>query len=858
MCPSLPTGGQMWAERSIPRGNAADDTSSDVDVQEVLRAVLSDIEDAADDGRVAAAAAAAAAVPPWETRAASPRRAAKPLAWATSREILAGLRDDDVSESDVTDAAAAASQAMPAHPPNPPPQKPHRRASFTAGVRKEGRRPHFVPPSSVPDEYDRFAKGKAPVPEPETPGEGAERQHTAAAAAAVVKEARKREAEARQAQRELARAAEQAKRLEVAGAKRERFAETLAEELRILRGRNRELERNAEAAARRERLQLQRDQRSQGEIMMRRQRGREAAEVAGAEVTMRYDVDGTGCLLRVWTWMRTYARHAYARHAPFLRDVRFIEAKFGESIALYFSFHNWMFHMSLLLSVVCFVVFGAVHLSLLLRHGIDVAVAEGNATAAPPADVNSLFPLKWLWFGSYQRSERTMLSLSVISVIIGYAFCFLFKLVAALRHQSFRAFEEEYFDSVRYGKTALCVLNVTARSQREADTVRFAAVASLKMLLDEDNRVRTTHTALRLIMLRVALGVTQGVLLVGSWLVLLIIKLNEKAIQEAFEFGSGVVWETISSFVPSALITFVTATLPPSILLLTTLEKWESPEVTLVLLVLRVYFSQISTLVILIIQGYETLFDVSIFGAIGTSTEVTCPQDELALTLLRLVLVKTAAKIIGGFAYIHAKPLVYVTLLRRSPLSGMCDFDTAREIVDLLYVQALLWLILPFSPFFLVFGAMLVGILLWWDVYLMLYKLKRPAVMWSPKDTTTWFLGLFFITFVLCHGWNYYMFAQLSHFECGAFQGTELSMFDHLWAKVKESRGVENSIRIGTSPVLLFLLTSCVGVLMFRKHYQKEAMREHVGYCKDQIRTDAEMYQKQIAALKAQVQHLSR
>ena len=622
------------------------------------------------------------------------------------------------------------------------------------------------------------------------------------------------------------------------------------EEVKSLRAKNREAERKLEEEAQKGRLGRMKDKASHEEMIIKqlekRQKNNNADMDGMDDLGIDFTVGPQGFLRQLATYIHRLFSYLYLRYAPFRKDIKYIQGKFGESISLYFTFHLWVFFVSLAISLMVFSMFGAAHLAnLVTEQSEDLFINQSdtqNETVIPE------FPFGWLLYSSFIEDEKMLVVMGIMLVGVSHLLAFLWRLIFALKTSSFRQYEEEYFQSVRYSKTALSMLfDISARSQRDEEVLKLSSVAALQMLIHQDNQKISESTPTKLIVKRVVSIFFQTVLIGGSWVGLLAITLNEDEIVNAFSTSEdSQIVQNFALFIPSLCITVVTMMLPPLLILATRAEQWENPELMLVIMVTRLYLSQMAVLVIVMLQGLRFLT--------SHKYKYNCPQDAFALELIKLIVAKVVGKMTGAIAYLTSRTFAFRFILKKP--DGGSEFNTAKEIVDLLYVQALLWLVLPFCPMFVVSGALLLLIVLKFQIYLVTQKLKRPSLLWSPKQTTGWFLFLFFATFILCQAANYYLIAVFDDHKCGPFKGDTQSMLDWLTVEATKDGGAKTFLDVFFSPILLLAYVCMVVVMLYKKQYQRDALQEHILYSKEQLKNDAEMYTKQIHALRGQVAEL--
>ncbi|KAJ9462074.1 hypothetical protein DIPPA_22125 [Diplonema papillatum] len=578
--------------------------------------------------------------------------------------------------------------------------------------------------------------------------------------------------------------------------------------------------------------------------------------VGNDDIQIAFAVPGEPMLAALWRNISNLFAYVDARLAPFQGDVRYIEARFGESVAVYFAFHRWMLKQSLLLSVVMVGVFGIAHLIILRGASDDDAATNGTVTRAPPPAV---LPFGWFLWSSFGENERLLCAVTLVCVVVAHALAFVLKLRAALRETYFRTLEEEYFRGARYSRAVFSAIDVTSSTEREVNIMKHSIAASLETLLDSEKRDVPALT-FGLVCLRVASAVFQVVLIVATWAALLTLKVYETTVVSSIAGNTdeNSVQYTLASLVPSIAITCVNMAIPVVFRYLTLMERWNSPERRLVLQVVRVYSVKILTILILVIQAFEDLTgktfaswldSVLSIDAAEERAQSKCPQDQVAADFLLLLLFTLIGKVLGTLFFLHARRYFPSSAPLQQP-----EFDAAKEIIDLLYLQSLAWFASAYAPFSLFIGAVALWLLFKFEALVLMKHLRRPNLLWSPKEVTNWFLLLYFVTFAVTQASNYYVWTALDDHRCGPF--TSLPMLVWLRDQAYENSIVEAIATAISSPFALFFVLCVAVVLDAKRKCRLEAMQEHLAIGQEKLRAEAESYKRQISTLRVQLAKL--
>ena len=314
--------------------------------------------------------------------------------------------------------------------------------------------------------------------------------------------------------------------------------------------------------------------------------------------------------------LRFYINFALIKYAPFRRDLLFVEARFGDSIATYFAFHRWMLLTSIMLSFMSIWVFLVYHIVVIANLPVITTFDNtSNSTEITATEVatqidiqtgpiEKYLPFGWILYSSFTSDEKIVFSISTLVIVLVYAAHFVIKMLDVFKEASTKSLEEDYFSHIRYSRAVLPAIDFSiAGNKRDVETSQFAVAASLRVLIDSDVVKEKKQTTACLVLLRIASGFLQCLLIVLTWLFFLVLKIYNDDIIGIFSNDSDSIVFSIASLIPSGIITLVTMILPSVMVFLTDMEKWEAPELILVLNVIRVYAIKLITVIIIVIQG---------------------------------------------------------------------------------------------------------------------------------------------------------------------------------------------------------------------------------------------------------------
>eukprot|EP01062_Namystynia_karyoxenos_P054382 TRINITY_DN44732_c0_g1_i1.p1 TRINITY_DN44732_c0_g1~~TRINITY_DN44732_c0_g1_i1.p1 ORF type:complete len:921 (+),score=296.25 TRINITY_DN44732_c0_g1_i1:23-2764(+) len=623
--------------------------------------------------------------------------------------------------------------------------------------------------------------------------------------------------------------------------------------------------------------------------MERRERMRRAEMSADGGLGEDPDFDfSQGDWFTRWVlWLRLWMRVLALRYAPLRSDLFYVESRYGEGVAAYFSFHRWMLLNTAFLGFVVLCAFYITHWIIIDLRSPAQPAATQTRTALPPGAADeyaatpedlaavasaaaptavrtpAAFPFGWMLYSSLGTDERSLYAATMSAVVFWYAAAFVARTLHETKSMRLRELEESHSRNIRYSKTCLAALDFTAVTQRDTESMQHNIAASLRTLLDEDETHGKQQLTPELLARRALSGFAQLALIALLWLALLAIKVYEDSIVEAFETAFG----PLAVFAPSFAITFLTMTMTPVLVYLTNFEQWENPAFKLILTALRIYAVKIVVVIILMVQFFEDLtgdsvvsvvgklFGMSSASAVGSDATV-CPQDAIASSLLTLVFTTVIGSVAGSLGKVHGAgalarvlPEPWATKAGRHRES---EFDTARKVIDLLYFQAVVWICMPFSAFAVPLSCLCLGFLFKFEVYMLAAHGKRPTRMWGARDVTSWFLTLYLATLGIsavgmAAVWRYHDAAR-----CGPFRGE--SMAEWIEGQLKSDAALGMLLSVVLHPAMLLLAVLVVWVRGAQKGFEIDALQEHVYVQYDRQRFEVGSYLKQVAGLRAELE----
>ncbi|KAJ1434367.1 hypothetical protein B484DRAFT_326147, partial [Ochromonadaceae sp. CCMP2298] len=394
------------------------------------------------------------------------------------------------------------------------------------------------------------------------------------------------------------------------------------------------------------------------------------------------------------------------RVLPFKRDLHMIQARYGSAVSSYFIFQRTVF-LKMSFIALCMLVVAVYHL---------IVLSETATTLSDYISGDGYLPY-FMNFSSFSASERFLYSTVVVVTMMGVALFLCIKLVREHRMAAtLDAFDAE--NLAPFSKELLCAWDNSLVEPIDIDEYRGKHEHTFLQLLEDYHEtgmkeVRSNFESFVNISRRV-LGSLLYLCVVGaSFTAIIALTIFSTAITNATSTISGL--RLVGPFIGPLALTGINAVVPKVLGEITKMERWDSAQTELKLLLLRVYLS--STLNTLILAlSYIMLVDpflLAMYESIRNALELppsdlfTCRVDQAADALYVLA----GSTFVVQLAFFGLTPwaLKQLARLRGKPWQRT-EFNVAENMVKKFSFLGLVFVSFPFSPLSLLFVPLYMAI----------------------------------------------------------------------------------------------------------------------------------------------------
>eukprot|EP00741_Cyanophora_paradoxa_P001699 tig00000498_g1649.t1 len=487
-------------------------------------------------------------------------------------------------------------------------------------------------------------------------------------------------------------------------------------------------------------------------------------------------------------------------HAPLLEDVRYIEARYGQGLGVYFSFFRFIVYSSSALALLW--------LALQAAHWADLARGD----LGPGATALSSFVPVWALYSSFPAKEGVLYAATVFltaAVVVAAAFA---RQVRESRFKRASDLHEASSQNFKVARVGLSLLEVSSDTVGEFDNARQATAEHFRLVLNNSQleariAARTREERTRLFARKVVGSLLVGVLiLLGSGLVLLLTIFNTRitASLAASSLPSGV-----ASFVTPVVVNIVNAIVPFLIVQITKYEQWDRHETRVKMLLIRLFTVKAFNIVVQVLTYFDVRSGKYVVSSQAEteagaaprrapprpatprrapprppprptrwqgSSGVFCPEDfvgqKLFVNVLSDYFVNRAF-----FAAVVWKDLHFTR-------ARAAFFDLPNQITDLLITASIFWVAVPYFPYLALLEAPLLYAAFKFEKFMLLRYMSKPATPWSASDTGVFLVWLTDASAAMSVACFYYFLSQAGRTNCGPFFA--VSAYDELYAWLAE------------------------------------------------------------------------
>eukprot|EP00658_Telonema_sp_P-2_P010909 TRINITY_DN14153_c0_g1_i2.p1 TRINITY_DN14153_c0_g1~~TRINITY_DN14153_c0_g1_i2.p1 ORF type:complete len:812 (-),score=199.83 TRINITY_DN14153_c0_g1_i2:212-2647(-) len=515
--------------------------------------------------------------------------------------------------------------------------------------------------------------------------------------------------------------------------------------------------------------------------------------------------------------------------APFKREEQYMAARYGGGIGIYFTLVSNMFVTSMVVAVF-WVGFWVLHL------------ASGNSSSEPMASGSLVMPSSTLT-SSIKSSEATHM------IVVFIMSCLVLWISASIRYlrddravYNIAYFEEleteeddQRFLSIRMVREALNPWVFSVEDSGENIDQQSNLANRMKSIISEMERCkerekRTPEQRRKLIFRRILGGFLNLVLIGLQWSAIIVLTIFTSTIQDAAS-GAG---SLVAGVVVPLAISAINAALPLAIAAITEFDQWDSRAFRLKMEAGRLYVSRMFNVLIILLSYYQLLTQKTIYEGTEAKADTvnwgTCYEDQVSNAILLLV--------IADFFFPKAATLAEAwrenIMARHSAGLPLCsgkfikqEFALAAEMIQLMYSQTLIWMLMPFYPFSALFMPLLHYLTFKFYKWAMVNYFEKPVGM-DVGDTARSIAIMWLVTLMIASvafaQWLQSPFVRTS--GCSPFvssgeEFTTRAASGELWALIGEDSGSALYVFLSSRYLYCFLFITALLWIGHTKGYME-------------------------------------
>ena len=489
----------------------------------------------------------------------------------------------------------------------------------------------------------------------------------------------------------------------------------------------------------------------------------------GAEGYLLDEVEGDGdathrvAVVREAWWRRSYARcsQCLQRFANKMgrSDLRYIEARFGEGIVVYFQFQRWLWFLNVLALLLTMLIVGWQWVQMLSAN--DAVVWMPASKEAPTLVVPFVSHVPHFVLFSFVSKSGLGPYIYSATLLTLAAF-----LVGMAVHKYSTEKGKEKADSVyaaadanKFSRLAFSGWDFNLMDQSAVEDAKIQAAEDLEMSLKESEmlaaRANRTKAERNRLLRRRAIGISLNTLMIGgSWAAIFLVTIwsSDKANIESMPF-----LEKVANVMPltNIVLSLINAILPFLTSRIVKFEQYDVLATAFKMETTRLYLGKILNVLVLMYTGANSFVGGGTLRLPGLSSrwqpdgqcsyglhEPTsscpdnalcwqCPEDELGWVLFKTLILdffagKVVAVGIGEAKRARGRK-------KNDMTKAKSDFQTSSEVIELLYVQAVAWLAIPYLPVVSIWQPIVLYINFKWDKWVLLRYKRKPVRTFAAR-----------------------------------------------------------------------------------------------------------------------------
>lgn len=477
-------------------------------------------------------------------------------------------------------------------------------------------------------------------------------------------------------------------------------------------------------------------------------------------------------------------------------DLRFIEARYGQGIAVYFQFSRWLWFLNVVsmpfvLSIVL----------LQLLDGRDLGDGEARwlptATEGGQEKQSTIVPLlthvpHMLLFSAVQHGGvgPYLYSLALVLLAIFLVTMAGFKYAKEKGEQKA---EEVYAaaDEHKFARLAFAGWDFNLSDASAVEDAKIQASEDMQMKLKEDEvleaRLNRTKEERNALLRRRVVGIgVNCVLILCSWGGIFVVTWVTTTSELTGVLGS------IHQLIPltNVTVSVINGVLPFLTKMLVKYEQYDDMATKFKMETTRLFMGKILNVLVLMYTGANCFvggkrlglpglqdqwskYQCDVYGRSATDCPEgkqcwRCPEDELGWILFKTLILEFIASKLVALAIGRAKRAL--ARVRNDPGKARADFETSTNVIQLLYIQAVAWLTIPYLPVVTVWQPCVMYINFKWEQRVLMWYKRKPVRTFEARKAQAFIANFFVLSLIIVMS-NFYLFMSKTTCpinQCGA------------------------------------------------------------------------------------------
>lgn len=435
------------------------------------------------------------------------------------------------------------------------------------------------------------------------------------------------------------------------------------------------------------------------------------------------------------------------KRRPFQKDIDRVQARFGKAVTSYFIFYRFVFLQAALFGLAA-VVFGTIHISF--------QVALYNADFVTLMTGQGFLP-GFMLHSSYNQGEAFDYSLFLILGAMVLLVSIIEHLITEDKHMK-RVDASLKGNEAPYAKDLFCAWDMSGcKDTNEARDQKGTISQSFNSKLEEsriaEERKSRSRFDVFVLYLRRFIGLILYLAVQGaSFIAIALVTIYTENITNAVADQG---FSSFSSIIAPLALNIINGAAPTLLKAITLLEKWDSGDFKVNILLARMFLSNIMNTLILAVS-YLLLADPFLLAnypsfrallELKESGAFTCRIDQCADAMFSLLItnffIQNAFRFLVPYGKILMQRVQNKTTIKNDP------FEIEPAMINLFSYMSLVMITFPFAPLAMVFLPVAFWVKIKWEVWVMVNYQARPKKTWQAQKSGWIFTSFYLATLTI-------------------------------------------------------------------------------------------------------------